>query len=78
MTDCFSAVKNLGIYNSLTTNIDLNEMNMPIKSLSGTAKKMALLSKNEVYNEVDGGKDDIMNKIIWYYSKGDKPYPNMK
>jgi len=46
--------------------------------LSGTAKKMALLSKNEVYNEVDGGKDDIMNKIIWYYSKGDKPYPNMK
>jgi hypothetical protein len=78
MTDCFSATKNVAMYNALPTNIDLNEMNMPIKSLSGTAKKMALLSKNEVYNEVDGGKDDIMNKIIWYYSKGDKPYPNMK
>ena len=78
MTDCFSATKNAGMYNALPTNIDLNEMNMPIKSLSGTAKKMALLSKNEVYNEVDGGKDDIMNKIIWYYSKGDKPYPNVK
>ena len=78
MTDCFGATKNLEIFKSLPTNVDLNEMNMPIKSLSGTAKKMALLSKNEVYNEVDGGKDDIMNKIIWYYSKGDKPYPNVK
>jgi hypothetical protein len=78
MTDCFSATKNVGMYNALPTNVDLNEMNMPIKSLSGTAKKMALLSKNEVYNEVDGGKDDVMNKIIWYYSKGKKPYPNLK
>jgi len=53
----------------------LNEMNKPLKSLTGTAKKMALLSQNEVFNEIDGGKDDTMNKIIWFYTKGNVPYP---
>jgi YVTN family beta-propeller protein len=78
MTDCFAITKNMAIYNALPTNIDLNEMNRPLKSLTGVAKKMALQSKNEVYNEVDGGKDDTMNKIIWYYSKGNIPYPQIK
>jgi hypothetical protein len=50
-------------------------MNLPIKALSGVAKKMALMSQNEVFNEVDGGKDNKMNKIIWYYSKGNLAYP---
>lgn len=36
---------------------------------------MALLSQNEVFNEIDGGKDDTMNKIIWFYTKGNVPYP---
>lgn len=78
MTDCFAPTKNMAIYNALPTNIDLNEMNRPLKSLTGIAKKMALQSKNEVFNEVDGGKDDTMNKIIWYYSKGNIPYPQIK
>jgi hypothetical protein len=30
---------------------------------------------NEVYNEVDGGEDDEMNEIIWFYTKGRKNYP---
>ena len=28
--------------------------------------------------KVDGGKDDLMNKIIWSYSKGKKKYPEKK
>jgi len=24
---------------------------------------------------VDGGKDDKMNKILWFYSKGNVAYP---
>ena len=75
MTDCFKPVKNTATYNALPANIDLNEMNRPLKSLTGVAKKMALMSQNEVFNEVDGGKDNKMNKIIWYYSKGNLAYP---
>jgi hypothetical protein len=36
---------------------------------------MALASQNEVFKEVDGGKDDLMNRIIWFYTKGNQPYP---
>ena len=43
--------------------------------LNGKAKKFAKQSQYEVYNEVDGGEDDKMNRIIWHYSKGNKVYP---
>ena len=76
MTDCFTDKKSIQNYTALPSNIALNEMNMPLKVLKGTAKKMALQSQNEVFNEVDGGKDDTMNKIIWFFAKGNLPYPN--
>jgi hypothetical protein len=76
MTDCFTDKINIQNYTALPSNIALNEMNMPLNTLKGTAKKMALQSQNEVFNEVDGGKDDTMNKIIWFFAKGNLPYPN--
>jgi hypothetical protein len=75
MTDCFTDKKNSADYTALPSNIALNEMNKPLKTLSGVAKQMALQSQFEVFNEVDGGKDDTMNKIIWFYAKGNLPYP---
>jgi len=78
MTDCFSPLKKAQPYQAVSSNIPLDEMNLPIKSLSGVAKKMALMSQNEVFNEVDGGKDDKMNKILWFYSKGNLAYPTFK
>lgn len=77
MTDCFTDEKTNENYTALPSNIALNEMNQPIKKLTGMAKKMALQSQFEVFNEVDGGKDDIMNKIIWFYAKGNLPYPTI-
>ena len=75
MTECFNTKLNSTVYNTLEANIPLNQMNPSIKSLKGTAKKMAIASKNELFNELDGGKDDLMNRVIWFYSKGNKPYP---
>jgi len=75
MTDCFTTKLNPAVYNKVEANIPLDQMNPSIKTLKGTAKKMALASKNELFNEVDGGKDDLMNRVIWFYSKGNKPYP---
>ena len=77
MTDCFIDKKNSANYTALPSNIALNEMNQPLKKLSGIAKKMALQSQFEAFNEVDGGKDDTMNKIIWFYAKGNLPYPTI-
>jgi hypothetical protein len=78
MTDCFLGAKNTTPYNFLPNTIPLNEMNKDLKALQGKAKKYALQSEEEVFNEVDGGEDDAMNRIIWFYAKGEEKYPGTK
>ncbi len=75
MTDCFQSTKKSLPYQFLANNIPLDEMNKKLNVLGAREKKMALQSQHEVFNEIDGGKDDTMNRIIWYYAKGDTPYP---
>jgi YVTN family beta-propeller protein len=76
MTDCFQPEKNNKKYSTLLNNIPLDQMNPNAHSLSGKAKKFALESQNEVFKEVDGGEDDKMNRILWFYAKGNTAYPN--
>ena len=78
MTDCFLGNKNTTPYNFLPNNIPLNELNKDLNALQGKARKYALQSKEEVFNKVDGGDDDAMNCIIWFYAKGDAKYPGAK
>ena len=66
------------MYKSLPNNIPLDQMNKPLQGLRGKERKFALQSQDEVFNEVDGGEDDTMNKIIWFYAKGDEKYPEIK
>jgi arylsulfatase A-like enzyme len=78
MTDCFFGKKNSAAYTYLPNNIPLNDMNKALNGLRGKARKYALQSKEEVFDEVDGGEDDAMNRIIWFYAKGTTKYPGMK
>ena len=78
MTDCFQQKINRSSYTSRINNIPLNKMNKPLHTLTGKARKFAIESQEEVFNEVDGGEDDKMNKIIWFYSKGNEKYPDIK
>jgi hypothetical protein len=75
MTDCFQLSKNNKTYTSIPNNIPLDQMNGELHTLSGKAKKMAVLSKEEAFKEVDGGNDDTMNRILWFYAKGKASYP---
>ncbi len=75
MTDCFQSTKNNRFYTAIANNIPLDQMNADLHSLSGKAKKMAMLSKEEAFKEVDGGNDDSMNRILWFYAKGNIAYP---
>ncbi|MBZ5858710.1 alkaline phosphatase family protein [Flavihumibacter profundi] len=78
MTDCFQNKPDRSGFTAIPNNIPLDQMNLPLQSLRGRAKKLAEQSQNEVFNEVDGGKDDEMNKIIWAYAKGKRKYPKRK
>ncbi|CAN5778736.1 hypothetical protein BH11BAC3_BH11BAC3_27260 [soil metagenome] len=78
MTDCFQKTPNNFSYTALPNNIPLDDMNGALHTLKGKARKYALESQEEVFNEVDGGEDDAMNRIIWFYAKGNAKYPEVK
>jgi phospholipase C len=76
MTDCFQQTMKSQKFNFLKNNIPLDKMNKPLNALTGKAKKFAEISQHEIFKEVDGGEDDKMNRVIWYYTKGELPYPS--
>ncbi len=75
MFDCFSNTKTAYTYNHTANRIPLNQMNKPFAQLKGRALYYAKLSANAVFKEVDGGEDDLMNRILWFSEKGNQKYP---
>ncbi|WP_121357612.1 alkaline phosphatase family protein [Flavisolibacter nicotianae] len=78
MFDCFNPVKRDFRFTAMTNNVPLDQMNAALTQLKGKERKYALESLNELFNEVDGGKDEAMNRIIWNYAKGDQKYQAIK
>jgi YVTN family beta-propeller protein len=76
MTDCFGTEKNLAPYSPLPNNIPLNEMNPALTSLTGKALHYAKKSMLPEFDGVDTGRDDLLNRILWYASKPNTPYPS--
>jgi hypothetical protein len=75
MFDCFGSSKTGFQYTSIPNKIPLNEMNKHFTQLSGKALYYARLSANSVFKDIDGGEDDLMNRILWYDAKGTEKYP---
>jgi YVTN family beta-propeller protein len=75
MFDCFKSTPDPTPYEKVMNRVPLNEMNKSTASLSGKAKKYALLSATPQFEHIDGGNDDLLNRILWYASKGNVPYP---
>lgn len=75
MFDCFADKPNQQTYSFVKNNIPLNEMNKSATSLTGKAKKFTVLSSLPEFDHIDGGNDDLLNRILWFASKGNTPYP---
>jgi YVTN family beta-propeller protein len=75
MTDCFTRNPDLTPYIAIPNNIPMNEMNMPLSSLSGKALRYAKKSMLPEFDGVDTGNDDLLNRILWFAAKGNAPYP---
>jgi hypothetical protein len=75
MFDCFTDKKRSYAYQFIPNIIPLNEMNKPVAELQGKAKYFAKLSARKVFKELDGGDDEMMNRILWFDAKGNIPYP---
>ncbi len=76
MFDCFTNKKTNYTYTYIQNKIPLDSMNKPLAALKGKASYYAKLSATEVFKDVDGGEDDLMNRILWFDAKGDEKYPS--
>jgi DNA-binding beta-propeller fold protein YncE len=75
MFDCFSSSRSSYTYTHVPNRIPLDKMNKPLGDLKGKAAAFARASANQAFKEVDGGDDELMNRILWFDAKGETPYP---
>ncbi len=62
-------------YTCVPNRIPLNKMNKGMVGLTGKEAYYARLSATRAFKDVDGGEDELMNRILWFAAKGEEPYP---
>jgi len=78
MASCFTERANLAPYAVAKNRIPLDEMNPPLKALSGPQRYWALKSLALPLDDIDEADEDTLNRILWHSVKGyDTPYPQV-
>jgi YVTN family beta-propeller protein len=75
MFKCFVNRPSNFAYKALANQTPINDMNPGLSKLKGKNLYYAKLSLRPEFDHMDSGHDDMMNKIIWYSTKGLKAYP---
>jgi YVTN family beta-propeller protein len=76
MTSIFTAETDVTPYDHLTPNQSIDEMNPPLKALSGPRLWAARESQKMNFKDLDDAPEDLLNHILWWDAKGyDTPYP---
>jgi YVTN family beta-propeller protein len=76
MRRCFQNEADLAPYTALPNRVPLDEMNPPVKQLTGSARHWALKSLELNLRQGDRADEDTLNRILWHSVRGDNvPYP---
>ncbi len=76
MTSLFTATADTTPYQHVIPKVHMDEMNPPLRSLSGRQLWAARQSSAIDWNEPDEAPQDVLNRILWWDNKGyDTPYP---
>jgi hypothetical protein len=76
MTSVFTPTAEASGYKALTPEIALDEMNPGLKALKGRELLAAKQSMQMNWHDPDDEPSEVLNRIIWWSTKGfDKPYP---
>jgi YVTN family beta-propeller protein len=76
MGSIFTPIANPKGYTALKANIAFDEMNPPLKALNGRQLQAAKQSLAMNWHDPDDVPSDVLNRILWWDSKGyDKEYP---
>jgi hypothetical protein len=77
MWDCFNAVPDWTPFESVPSQVALDELNPPVKTVKDRAsRRNAELSARLNFQQVDRAPEDVLNRILWQAMKGNgAPYP---
>jgi hypothetical protein len=75
MFNCFGSKPSAYTYNAVPNRIPLNNINPKLTALKGKALYYAKASLKPEFDHIDGGSDDLLNRILWHAAKGNKTYP---
>jgi hypothetical protein len=76
MTSIFTASPDLKPYEKVTPQVALDEMNPPLRALSGRPLLAARQSAAMNWADLDDVPSRLLNQILWWDARGfDKPYP---
>jgi DNA-binding beta-propeller fold protein YncE len=75
MYDCFKKAPETYSFTHLPNIVPLDEMNKKLSALKGTELYYATVSLRPEFKHIDGGNDDLMNRMLWYAAKRTKMYP---
>ena len=76
MFDCFTNKPDYAAYDAVTNTVPLDEMNTVLKKLTGAqARQDAYVSARLPLEQPDKCNEDVLNRILWRATMGDRPYP---
>ena len=75
MFNCFDKIPDNKPYQYLNNKTPLDNVTPKLSALKGSKLHYAKLSLRPEFDHIDGGSDDLMNRILWFAAKGDKKYP---
>jgi YVTN family beta-propeller protein len=75
MRGCFTDKPDLTPYTAVKNKVPLDEMNKPLKELTGPAREFALKSLALDFDVEDRADEDTLNRILWFSVRGNQPYP---
>ncbi|HZE21366.1 MAG TPA: hypothetical protein VE082_04875, partial [Desulfobaccales bacterium] len=78
MRALFQAKPDLRPYRAAPNRVPLNEMNPPLKTLTGPQLYWAKKSLELDFSEADRADEMTLNRILWHSARGyDTPYPEL-
>lgn len=75
MFDCFTNKFSDMSYTAVQNQIPIMDINPGLSTLKGADLYFAKASSLPEFDHVDGGRDDLLNRILWHAAKGKKAYP---
>jgi YVTN family beta-propeller protein len=75
MYSCFTDKLTASPFTALPNQTPIMDINPGLSTLTGSDLYFAKASSLPEYDHVDGGRDDLLNRILWHAAKGKKAYP---